>query len=137
MLDHEQTHLLARSAAFAYPIPNASAVPLKPGSKVPYLYYCDPVEGIDLDGNRCRATTLIDITAQMERKVDMLACHVSQREWLRSHHGMDEYIVAMKRHSAMRGQEINTTCAEAFVQHRGHAFPRNDLLAELLGGKTL
>lgn len=137
MLDHEQTHLLARSAAFAYPIPNATTLPLKAGSAVPHLYYCDPVEGIDHDGHPTRATTLIDITEQLPRKSEMLACHASQREWLRSHHGMDEYIEAMKRHSATRGQNAGTAYAEAFVQHRGHAFPRNDLLAELLSGQSL
>jgi LmbE family N-acetylglucosaminyl deacetylase len=133
MLDHEQTHLLARSAAFAYPIPNASTLPLKPGSTIPHLYYCDPIEGIDPTGERVKPTTLIDITGQMDRKREMLACHASQREWLRSHHGMDEYIEAMKRHSAARGEDAGTQYAEAFVQHRGHAFPRNDLLAELFG----
>jgi len=136
MLDHEQTHLLARSAAFAYPIPNATDIPLKPGSVVPHLYYCDPIEGLDHAGQTVTPTTLIDITDQMDRKTEMLACHASQREWLRSHHGMDEYIDAMKRHSAARGKQAGTAYAEAFVQHRGHAFPRNDLLAELFGGKT-
>lgn len=134
MLDHEQTHLLARSAAFAYPIPNSTDMPLNEGSAVPYLYYCDPLEGVDHAGEQIKPTTLIDITGEMDRKTEMLACHVSQREWLRSHHGMDEYIEAMKRHSAMRGQHAGTTYAEAFVQHRGHAFPRNDLLAELFNG---
>ncbi len=132
MLDHEQTHLLARSAAFAYSIPNASKLPLKDGSVVPHLYYCDPIDAIDHAGNVVEPTTLIDITDQMQRKTQMLACHASQREWLRAHHGMDEYIESMKRHSALRGKSANTTYAEAFVQHRGHAFPSNDLLNELL-----
>jgi len=38
-----------------------------------------------------------DGTAQIDRKIEMLACYTSQREWLRSHHGMDEYIEAIKR----------------------------------------
>jgi hypothetical protein len=65
----------------------------------------------------------------------MLACHASQRDWLRSHHGMDEYIDAMHRFSAERGKEIGVTFAESFVQHRGHPFPQNDLLTEILGDK--
>jgi hypothetical protein len=65
----------------------------------------------------------------------MLACHASQRDWLRAHHGMDEYIDAMKRHGAMRGRQIGCAYAEAFVQHRGHPFPQTDLLAEILGEK--
>jgi LmbE family N-acetylglucosaminyl deacetylase len=78
-------------------------------------------------------TTRIDITAQMDRKVEMLACHGSQREWLRAHHGMDEYIDAMKRFGAERGQELGVDYAEAFTQHRGHPFPQTDLLSELFG----
>jgi N-acetylglucosamine malate deacetylase 1 len=136
MLDHEQTHLLARSAAFAYSIPNASKLPLKEGSAIPHLYYCDPIDAIDHAGNVVEPTTLIDVTDQMERKTQMLACHVSQREWLQAHHGMDEYIESMKRHSALRGQNAGTAYAEAFVQHRGHAFPSNDLLKKLLCPST-
>ena len=47
MLDHEQVHLLARAGAFSYPIPNATTLPLIDGSAIPWLYYCDPVEGTD------------------------------------------------------------------------------------------
>jgi LmbE family N-acetylglucosaminyl deacetylase len=134
MLDHEQTHLLARSAAFSYPAPNASQLPLIAGSAIPWLYYCDPVEGRDpYTSEYVTPTTLIDVTDQLERKAEMLACHASQRDWLRSHHGMDEYIDAMKRHNAHRGNEAGVPFAEAFTQHRGHPFPQNDLLTELFG----
>ena len=81
-------------------------------------------------------TCYVDTTAQMERKTEMLACHASQRDWLRAHHGMDEYIDAMKRHSAQRGAESGLADAEAFVQHRGHPFPQSDLLAEVLGARV-
>src|SRR5262245_32344946 len=136
MLDHEQTHLLARSAAFSYPIPNASTLPMVPGSAIPWLYYCSPVENRDpYTLELSSPTTYVDITRQINRKAEMLACHASQRDWLRAHHGMDEYIEAMRRYAAERGSEINVAYAEGFVQHRGHPFPQNDLLAEVLGGK--
>ena len=136
MLDHEQVHQLARSAAFSYPIPNASPLPLVAGSAIPWLYYCDPIEGNDpYSGEPVRPTVSVDISDVIDRKIEMLACHGSQREWLRSHHGMDEYIEAMNRHSAMRGKELGTDYAEAFVQHRGHPYPQSDILHELFGGK--
>jgi len=132
MLDHEQVHLLARSTAFSYAIPNASELPLIPGSAIPWLYYCDPVDGHDpYTGEAPKPSTVIDITNQMDRKIEMLACHASQRDWLRAHHGMDEYIEAMKRHGTERGREAGVTYAEAFVQHRGHPFPQTNILAEL------
>lgn len=134
MLDHEQVHLLARGAAFSYPIPNASALPLVAGSAIPWLYYCDPIEGRDpYTLIPIVPTTYVDISAQINHKIEALACHASQREWLRSHHGMDEYIYSMKRHSEQRGGEAGVAFAEAFVQHRGHPFPRTDLLAEIVG----
>jgi LmbE family N-acetylglucosaminyl deacetylase len=133
MMDHEMTSLLARAASFVYAAPNASPLPLVEGSHVPYLYYCDPMEGIDPLGKTVRPTTRIDITAVLDRKVQMLACHASQRQWLLAYHGVDEYIESMRRHAAMRGGEAGTAAAEAFVQHRGHAYPQDDILAELLG----
>jgi len=136
MLDHEMVSLLARNATFSYPIPNATALPIVAGSAIPHLYYCDPIEGVDPLGQLVQPTTWTDITEQLERKTAMLACHASQREWLRAHHGMDEYIDAMKRHGAMRGRETGAAYAEAFVQHRGHGYPRHDLLHELFGGRA-
>ncbi len=133
MLDHEQTHLLARAASFVYGAPNISAFPLLPGSRIPHLYYCDPVEGIDPLGNEVRPTTYVNISAAIDKKAAMLGCHASQREWLAAHHGMDEYIEAMKRHAAHRGGQAGTAYAEAFVQHRGHAYPHDDLLSQLFG----
>lgn len=136
MLDHEQVHLMARRAAFAYPIPNASTAPLIAGSAVPWLYYCDPVESCDpYTGERAPATCIIDISEQIERKTEMLVRHASQREWLRSHHGIDEYVETMKRQAASRGEELGVKYAEAFCQHLGHPFPKNDLLSELLREK--
>jgi LmbE family N-acetylglucosaminyl deacetylase len=133
MLDHEQAHLLARSAAFAFAVPNTSELPLRPGSALPHIYYVDPQDGVNpYTGETVKPTTVIDIAAVIERKVEMLAAHASQREWLRAHHGVDAYIDAMKRHAAARGELINAGFAEAFVQHRGHAFPADDILSTLL-----
>jgi hypothetical protein len=44
---------------------------------------------------------------------------------------MDEYLDAVDRHDASRGAEVGVGRAEAFVQHRGHAYPAVDLLASL------
>lgn len=132
MLDHEQVHLLARSAAFAFPIPNASSLALHAGAKVPWLYYCDPIEATSpYSGSTVKPSTYIDISSEIDTKASMLACHSSQREWLRSHHGMDEYINAMKRHGSFRGKELGSGYAEAFTRHVGHPFPPSDILRQL------
>lgn len=131
MMDHEQVSMLARAASFGFAAPNASAFPLKPGTGIPYLYYCDPVEGLDPLGRLIEPTTVVDITSQQEKKLNMLACHASQREWLRAHHGIDEYLDSTRRHDALRGKLLGVAAAEAFVQHRGHAYPADDLLRKL------
>jgi LmbE family N-acetylglucosaminyl deacetylase len=126
MLDHEQTALLARGASFLYAAPYASSHPRPANAGVGHLYYCDPLEGKDPLGAEVTPTAVIDIAAVQEKKLRMLACHESQREWLRAHHGIDE-------HDAKRGKLIGSAAGEAFVQHRGHAYPADDLLARLLG----
>ena len=83
MLDHEHSSLLARGASFIYCVPNISTYPRHAESTVPYLYYCDPIGRVDPLGNPVKPTTMIDITGVMEKKERMLACHASQREWLR------------------------------------------------------
>ncbi len=135
MMDHEQASLLARAACVLSAGPIVSQFPGLEGSCIPHLYYCDPLEGVDPLGHPVQPTTWIDVTDQMPKKTEMLACHVSQRDWLMAYHGMDEYLESMRRHVALRGREIGVSAAEAVVQHRGHAFPRHDLLAELFGGK--
>ena len=77
----------------------------------------------------------MDISPVMHIKEQMLACHASQREWLREQHGVDEYILMMKRWARHRGQQIGAEYGEAFRQHRGHAYPQDDLLTRLLDAK--
>ena len=133
MMDHEMTSLLARAASFAYGAENISTLPRLGKSMIPWLYYCDPVGGVDPLGNPVEPTTFVDITDQLEKKSEMLADHASQREFLRERHGTDEYIEHMRRHAEMRGGQSGVKAAEGFVQHRGHAYPETDLLAELFG----
>lgn len=135
MLDHEQTSLLARGASFIAATPNASELPLIPGHAIPHLYYCDPIEGVDPFGVRVQPTAYVPLSHDVhDLKLQMLSCHASQREWLRAHHGMDEYLDAVRRHDQSRAEEIcGGRCgfAESFVQHLGHAYPSDNLLATL------
>ena len=61
--------------------------------------------------------------------------HASQREWLLKHHGMDQYLKAMRDWSAHRGQACGVACAEGFRQHLGHSYPQDNVLEKLLGAK--
>ena len=100
---------------------------------IPYLYYVDALEFKDILGNPIPAKILVDITSVIDTKEKMLACHKSQREWLLKHHGIDEYIEAMKKFSKTSGSIINKPFAEGFRQHLGHAYPQDNILKTELG----
>ena len=134
MADHEITSRLVRDACFNAAVPNfATDGGERPASRIPTLYYTDAIGGHDLFGDPTPVRCLVDISGQIERKADALACHESQRAWLRRQHGLDEYIDAMRRWSAHRGEQIGVAYAEGFCQHLGHPHPAEDLLATLLG----
>ncbi len=139
--DHEMTSLLVRNACFYASIPNYETKDLTTAtytSAIPYLYYAQPIENIDLFGKKITPQFYVDVSSLIEQKIEMLSCHESQRNWLRAHHGMDEYVESMRRWNAAlaeRASQISDkpiTFAEAFRQHRGHAYPKDNILAALL-----
>ena len=135
MADHEITSGLVRDACFTAAVPNYVTRQWDPAAAtnhIPSLYYVDPLGGIDYYGGPIEPQFIVDVSAVFERKLEMLACHASQREWLRRQHGIDEYIEGCRRFSAERGQAIGVAYGEGFRQHTGHPFPARNLLLELL-----
>jgi LmbE family N-acetylglucosaminyl deacetylase len=135
MSDHEMTSRLVRDACFMAPTPNYSTQhwnAASPLAKIPHLYYVDPIEGVDYFGNPIQPEFIIDISTTFELKRQMLACHESQRGWLFKQHGIDEYLESCARWSAARGKEIGAAYGEAFIQHRGHPYPHDNRLRDLL-----
>ncbi|HXG84796.1 MAG TPA: PIG-L family deacetylase [Pyrinomonadaceae bacterium] len=146
MSDHEMTSLLVRNACFYASIPNYQTRDLTSAghtSAIPYLYYAQPIENIDLFGKKITPQFYVDVSDFIEQKIEMLSCHKSQREWLRAHHGMDEYVESMRRWNASLAEraaensEKPITFAEAFRQHRGHAYPPDNILAALLEERVI
>jgi LmbE family N-acetylglucosaminyl deacetylase len=135
MLDHEMTSTLTRAAAFGAPVPNFHAGRGHPAplAHIPHLYYCDPIEGKDALGREVVPGFCVDVSGVLEDKAAMLACHASQRDWLLKHHGMDQYLRAMRDWAARRGAQCGVASAEGFRQHRGHSYPADNLLGRLLG----
>lgn len=135
MIDHEMTSHLVRTATFAAPAPNFLTYdinPATPTTRVPHLYYADPVEEQDIFGNPVVPDFVVDITSVWDTKEKMLASHASQREWLRAHHGMDEYLEMMRRADASRGKLISRPAGEAFRIYHGHPYPQDNIIATLL-----
>lgn len=135
LLDHEMTSTLARAAAFAAPVPNfmRDCIDAPPLESIPHLYYVDAIGGTDVLGQTIVPGFYIDISPVMEIKTQMLSRHASQREWLRRHHGVDEYLQAMRGWASQRGQQCGVPFAEGFRQHLGHGYPSTNLLGQLLG----
>jgi LmbE family N-acetylglucosaminyl deacetylase len=136
LLDHEMTSAVVRGATFSAPVPNFLAGRGLPGvlEQIPYLYYCDPIEGKDALGRPIEPHFCVDISGVIEDKAAMLSAHASQREWLLKHHGIDQYIQAMRHWGAERGGQVGVAFAEGFRQHLGHSYPQDNLLEHLLGG---
>ena len=95
---------------------------------IPHLYYCDPIEGKDALGRPIEPGFCINISGVIDVKAEMLAAHVSQRDWLLKHHGMDQYVESMRQWSAHRGKTCGVAFAEGFRQHLGHSYPQDNLL---------
>ena len=135
MLDHEEASRLVRGASFALAMPDYEArqnPPAKLARGTPALYYADAMEGKDPLGRRIYPQFYVDISKQLSQKREMLSRHVSQREWLRSHHGIDEYLERMTAWAAGYGSECGFAYAEGLRQHLGHGYPHEPLLQNAL-----
>ncbi len=135
MVDHEEASRLVRAAAFAAAIPlyqTGASPAASAGRATPALYYADPVEGIDPMGSRIIPQFYVDISDQMESKREILSRHQSQRDWLRKHHGVDEYLDSMMEWAERSGHECGARYAEGFRQHLGHGYPHDPLVQSVL-----
>jgi hypothetical protein len=91
------------------------------------------LDGRDIYGNWVDQTLYVNVAHVIDVKADMLACHVSQRDWLQQQHGIDKYIETMKDTARRFGERAGFAYAEGFRQHRGNAYPQDDILKEILG----
>lgn len=134
LIDHEETSRLVRNAAYIGPVTNydcGAAIP--PTAKIPHLYYANAIERKDIFGRPLPLTCAVDVSAVMETKTRMLACHASQREWLRAIMKCDDYLEMMRRTSEVEGRAAGFPFAEGFIQHRGAGYPQDNILKQLLG----
>ena len=133
MVDHTTTSQISMTACFSSGIPNIETKGAESFEPVPFLYYLDAVRGKDTLGREIKPQMIVDISGVIQTKEKMLKCHVSQRNWLLQHHGMDEYVEFMKRFSRLRGEAIGSSFGEGFRQHLGEAYPDKNILKAELG----
>ena len=132
--DHEAASILVRDACFGVSAPNYStgvADPAPALGAIPHLYFMDSVEGLDRDGRPQQPDFFVDIAPYFERKRAMLACHESQRNWLRKQHDIDDYLAMMEKWTRERGAIASLELAEGFRRYPGHPYPQSPFLEQI------
>lgn len=107
MPDHVEVSKLAFNASFVATVPHYGAEGA--ANNVP-IYYMENAGGVDFV-----PTEYVDITEEMELKIEMAACHESQVVWLKDHDDMD-YLEIVRVISRLRGHQCGVKYAEGFRQ---------------------
>ena len=107
MPDHREVSKLVFDASFAASVPQYGK-----GSKaaVTPIYYMDNLAGLNFN-----PTEYVDITDEIDLKIDMLECHESQLKWMRDHDHID-FAEFVRSCSRFRGLQCGVQYAEAFSQ---------------------
>jgi len=92
----------------------------------------DPIEQRDRSGSPVLADFTVNVESTIVTKRAMLTKHQSQSLWLQRQHGMADYIRQMEDWTRLRGERAGIAWGEGFRQYRGHPYPQEPLLQELL-----
>jgi LmbE family N-acetylglucosaminyl deacetylase len=115
MRDHEQVSALAQDVSFAVTIPHLLTE--TPANGVfPAVYFMDTLAGIGFI-----PTEYVDITGEIEKKLEAISCHESQVVWMREHDHID-FLDFVRTCNKYRGLQSNCLFAEGFRQYM--AWPR-------------
>ncbi len=128
MEDHQNVCRLVVTATFSRGIPHFISTPPQPTyHKAVAVYHAAPHGLQDGYGAPFEPHLLVDISSVIEKKREMLACHLSQLRWLELTQGMGSYLNEMTtagRDMAIRGQ--NLTVAEGWLKHNHLGFGPKD-----------
>jgi len=131
--DHEATSELVRDACFASSIPNyATPAGSPPLSRIPHLYFMDPIDQRDRNGRLTVPDFTIDVASTFEMKTAMLGKHRSQRAWLQQQHGTDDYVKQMEEWTRACGARAGASFGEGFRHYTVHPYPCEPLLQQIL-----
>lgn len=120
MPDHSAVSRLVFDASFAATLPNHTDYPHRfseengePAKLVP-IYYMEPGGGVNFVPDE-----YVDISEEIDLKIDMLRCHESQLKWLMDHDNVD--IADSIRFSARcHGYKCGAEYAEVFKQCKAY-----------------
>ena len=112
MRDHEQSGYLAVDASFCCTLKNLETESERHPS-FPPVFYMDTLAGIGFV-----PTEYVDITDEIEQKLEALACHESQVKWMLEHDHID-FLDFVRTCNKYRGLQSNCLYAEGFRQYAG------------------
>lgn len=136
MEDHTNTCRLAVTATFARGMPNFPVDPPQEIVSLPVtVYHAQPYSHHDPLGRRVTPDFWVDVSDVVERKVAMLARHVSQKNWLDKSQGHDSYLQTLRDLDAEGGRcSGRFAFAEGWRRHLhlGFCSPIDDPLRDAL-----
>ena len=109
MPDHTAVSRLVFDASFTATLPNYPTKVNKVAKLVP-IYYMDTLAGVNFN-----PTEFVDITDEIDLKLEMLECHESQLVWMREHDNID-FADMVRTCSRYRGYQCGVDYAEGFRQ---------------------
>lgn len=106
MPDHTAVSRLVFDASFTATLPNYKSK--YEAAKLVPIYYMDTLAGVNFN-----PTEYVDISEEIDLKIQMLECHESQLVWMREHDGID-FADMVRTCSRYRGYQCNAAYAEGF-----------------------
>lgn len=111
MPDHIAAGKLVFGASFCASLPHYRAeIGAGAATDICPVFYMD-----NLGGFRFEPTEYVDVTEEIDTKMRMLACHVSQLKWMKDHDGID-FCETVLTFAKMRGLQSGVPYAEGFRQ---------------------
>lgn len=107
MNDHVAVSELVFKASFSATVPHYEPQ-LGPACMVAPIYYMENASLVD-----CEPDIYVDISEEVEQKLQMLACHESQIVWLKDHDNSD-VLEETRVYARFRGIQCGTRYAEGF-----------------------
>jgi N-acetylglucosamine malate deacetylase 1 len=128
MEDHMNTARVTVTAAFLRGVRNYRSIPEEPAVLNDVMvYHATPHILTDMMRRPIVPEMYVDITEVITEKEQMLACHVSQKEWLDATQGFDSYLATMRDAARAVGQMSGRyRFAEGWRRHSHVGFSRRD-----------
>ena len=114
MPDHTSVSKLVFDASFTATLPNYTNYPHVysshdgPPAKLVPIFYMDTLAGVNFVPE-----IFVDLTDEIDLKIEMLECHASQLVWMREHDGID-FADMVRTCSRYRGYQSGAAYAEGF-----------------------